>query len=102
VGLRHGSWAFSLAQSLHPCSNPHKPYIFFLLPPCRNPGPHLAFGYGRHVCIAQWLARAEIEIALSTLLRRVPSLRLAGSEAEAVEFSPPTKDIGITKMQVTW
>jgi len=64
--------------------------------------PHLAFGYGRHVCIAQWLARAELQVALATLFTRLPGLRLAGPVEEAVEFAPPTKDIGITKMKVVW
>lgn len=31
----------------------------------RTPGPQLGFGHGAHECIAEWLARAELEIALS-------------------------------------
>lgn len=31
----------------------------------RTPGPQLGFGHGVHECIAEWLARAELEIALS-------------------------------------
>jgi len=38
---------------------------------------HLAFGYGIHQCLGQTLARAEMEIALPVLLRRLPGLRLA-------------------------
>ena len=37
---------------------------------------HIAFGYGSHQCIGQILARAEMEIAIPTLLRRMPQLRL--------------------------
>ncbi|MFJ8111086.1 cytochrome P450 [Streptomyces sp. NPDC096132] len=38
---------------------------------------HLAFGFGPHLCLGANLARAELEIALATLTRRVPGLRLA-------------------------
>lgn len=37
---------------------------------------HLAFGWARHFCFGAPLARMEGEIAFSTLLRRLPGLRL--------------------------
>jgi cytochrome P450 len=43
----------------------------------RNPTRHLAFGRGSHYCLGASLARLEGEIALNTLLRRLPNLRLA-------------------------
>lgn len=43
----------------------------------RDNRSHLAFGHGVHYCLGAPLARMEGEIALSTLLRRLPSLRLA-------------------------
>jgi cytochrome P450 len=43
----------------------------------RNPTRHLAFGRGSHYCLGAPLARLEGEIALNTLLRRLPNLRLA-------------------------
>lgn len=43
----------------------------------REPNRHLAFGMGAHVSLGAPLARLEGEIALTTLLRRFPDLRLA-------------------------
>lgn len=37
---------------------------------------HLAFGYGIHVCLGAPLARLEGDIAFTTLLRRLPNVRL--------------------------
>jgi cytochrome P450 len=42
----------------------------------RDPNPHLTFGLGTHFCLGASLARLEAQIAISTLLRRLPNLRL--------------------------
>ncbi len=43
----------------------------------RGDNKHVGFGRGPHYCLGAPLARLETEIALETLLRRLPNLRLA-------------------------
>ncbi|MHB8695627.1 MAG: cytochrome P450 [Solirubrobacteraceae bacterium] len=45
-------------------------------PSCSRPHGHLAFAQGPHVCVGIHLARLEGRVALTTLLRRLPTLRL--------------------------
>ena len=43
----------------------------------REPNKHLSFGLGAHYCLGASLARLERQIAVDSLLRRIPDLRLA-------------------------
>ncbi|MFF0435339.1 cytochrome P450 [Streptomyces sp. NPDC004327] len=62
---------------------------------------HVAFGFGIHQCLGQNLARMELEIALGTLLRRLPGLRLA-APAEEIPFKPGDTIQGMLELPVTW
>ena len=42
----------------------------------RKPNRHLAFGHGLHYCVGAALARLEGQIAINTILSRLPNLRL--------------------------
>lgn len=42
----------------------------------RNPNPHLSFSHGIHFCLGAPLARMEMEIAFTELLRRFPRMAL--------------------------
>jgi cytochrome P450 family 142 subfamily A polypeptide 1 len=67
----------------------------------RSPNPHLAFGFGAHVCLGNQLARLELRVMFERLLDRLGDLALAGDdfptrpsnfisgfEAMPVTFSP--------------
>jgi cytochrome P450 len=48
----------------------------------RKDAPHVAFGGGLHLCIGAPLARLEAQVALATLFRRFPDLRLVEPDAK--------------------
>ena len=45
----------------------------------RNQGAHLSFGFGPHVCIGATLTYMEAEIALRSVMQRLPGLQLVGN-----------------------
>jgi len=42
----------------------------------REPGQHISFGFGPHLCLGMHLARMEMRVAVDALLDRLPELRL--------------------------
>jgi cytochrome P450 len=62
---------------------------------------HVAFGFGVHQCLGQPLARAELQIALPALFRRLPGLKLAVPEEE-LEFKDEAAVYGLGALPVTW
>ncbi|WP_020672215.1 cytochrome P450 [Amycolatopsis nigrescens] len=67
----------------------------------RKPNPHLAFGYGPHFCVAAQLAKAELRIAIGTLLRRLPGLRLAAPPGD-LSWRHGRMVRGLVGLPVTW
>jgi cytochrome P450 len=66
----------------------------------QNTRGHLGFGYGVHQCIGANIARVEMQVAFSTLARRLPGLRLAVSP-DALKFKE--SDIyGMKELPVSW
>ncbi len=62
---------------------------------------HVAFGRGSHYCLGAPLARLEAEIALATLLRRLPSLRLDVAPDE-LRWRPVPLFRSLVALPVAW
>jgi cytochrome P450 len=60
----------------------------------------LSFGGGIHFCLGAQLARIEAEVAIATLLRRLPELRL--DDAENPEWRPTFVLRGLKKLPASW
>jgi cytochrome P450 len=60
----------------------------------------LSFGGGIHFCLGAQLARLEAEIAIGTLLRRLPELRL--DDAENPEWRPTYILRGLKQLPASW
>ncbi|MCK9878537.1 cytochrome P450 [Frankia sp. AgPm24] len=69
--------------------------------PLRLARRHVAFGYGIHQCLGQNLARAELEIALTTLFRRIPDLRLA-VDLDDLQLRHPAGLHGVVSLPASW
>jgi hypothetical protein len=60
----------------------------------------LSFGGGIHFCLGAQLARIEAEVAISTLLRRLPDLRL--DDVENPEWRPTFVLRGLKTLPASW
>ncbi|MET7798691.1 cytochrome P450 [Streptomyces decoyicus] len=67
----------------------------------RDARRHVAFGFGVHQCLGQPLARVELQIAVETLLRRLPGLRL-DIPFEDVPFRHDMGIYGVHALPVAW
>lgn len=67
----------------------------------RQENQHLAFGKGIHYCLGAPLARLEGQIAIGTLLRRMPNLRLA-IEPEQLTWNHHISLRGLRSLPVTF
>ncbi|MGW0519636.1 cytochrome P450 [Crossiella sp. NPDC003009] len=67
--------------------------------PARPARHHLAFGHGPHQCIGAHLARAELEIAFTRLLTRLPTLHLTSAE---LRYKQQAQVFGLDCLPVGW
>jgi cytochrome P450 len=72
-----------------------------LLDITRRANYHLAFGKGIHYCLGAPLARLEGQIAIGTLLRRIPKLRLA-VDPDTLTWRPNHLIRGLEKLPVSF
>ncbi|TVZ83681.1 cytochrome P450 [Streptomyces sp. BK340] len=68
--------------------------------PHRDTSGHLQWGFGPHYCQGAPLARLEMELALRSLLRRFPALRLAADPRTL--FRRESVFHGVNRLPVTW
>ncbi|MFF5365698.1 cytochrome P450 [Streptomyces sp. NPDC013187] len=68
----------------------------------RTANRHLAFGQGPHFCVGAPLSRVEGNIAFTTLLRRLPGLRLAVPADEIDWLFDNSTSRGLVKLPVTY
>jgi cytochrome P450 len=51
------------------------------LPERAHPNRHIGFGHGTHICLGQWIARAQLEEGLHLVAQRLRSPRQVGAVA---------------------
>jgi cytochrome P450 len=66
----------------------------------KNANKHMAFGYGRHLCLGAPLARIEMQIFFEELARRLPHMRLTPNQE--FTYSPNTSFRGPDHLLVEW
>jgi cytochrome P450 len=67
----------------------------------REQNPHLAFGHGAHYCVGAQLARLELQVAIGSLVRRFPGLRLA-VPIDGTLWKTGLFFRGLKELPVTW
>nr|AXL05736.1 cytochrome P450 [uncultured bacterium] len=67
----------------------------------RETSGHVAFGFGVHQCLGQNLARIELRVGLSALLRAFPDLRLAVA-ADEVPLRLKGSVFAVGNLPVSW
>ena len=80
-----------------PAVYPDRPECLDITRPKIRP---LSFGGGIHLCLGAQLARIEAEVAISTLLRRLPGLKLDNSENP--EWRPTFVLRGLKSLPASW
>ncbi len=65
----------------------------------RTPNKHLSFSAGIHHCLGAFLARVEGQIALSTILKRIPDIRMA---EQKLEYKHPYNLRGVKELHLVY
>jgi cytochrome P450 len=97
--IRKGEFVICLlgAANRDPAVYPDRPDQFDITRPDVRP---LSFGGGIHHCLGAQLARIQAEIAISTLLRRVPHLQL--DNPDNPEWRPTFVLRGLKRLMARW
>jgi cytochrome P450 family 142 subfamily A polypeptide 1 len=66
----------------------------------RAPNEHVAFGFGKHFCLGNSLARLELRVLFEQLLDRLPGIRLVDESEPA--YRPANFVSGYETMKVAW
>lgn len=67
----------------------------------RETGYSLSFGHGLHSCVGKFLTRVEMQVAIGTLFRRIPGLRLV-EPPHQLEYREAAITYGVRELPVTW
>jgi cytochrome P450 len=68
----------------------------------RSPNRHLAFGAGIHSCPGMPLAKSEMRIAVTTLLKRLPGFHVDGTVERTSPLEGGGRHLGVRQLPVTW
>jgi cytochrome P450 RapN len=66
-----------------------------------DPRPHLALGFGEHLCMGIHLAKIQVELTVESLVRRFPTLELA-IPADEVRWPAWTFMRTVESLPLTW
>ncbi|MFE2040455.1 cytochrome P450 [Streptomyces sp. NPDC059477] len=67
----------------------------------RPEAPHLSFGHGVHYCVGSRLARLELQVAVATLVERLPGVKPAVPEEE-LKWKAEAMFKGLSELPVMW
>jgi cytochrome P450 len=97
VGAGEPVMVSTQAANRDPAAFPHPEVIDFR----REGNSHVGFGHGAHHCLGAQLAKMELQVAVGTLIRRLPGLRFAVAE-EDLTWKTGVAVRGPKQLPVAW